>query len=119
MLLARGTGDGFGAWWWAMGAVAMYAVISYGLQYRARRRRGSLEPARDALHDLKDREDPQPPGKRVASRVIMFCGAAAAGLVAWATSGAVRPVAAAATALAAAVLWAYYDHRTQDRAARR
>ncbi|GLJ92139.1 hypothetical protein [Streptomyces poonensis] len=119
MVLARGVSDDPEAWLWALGAIALYALISFGLEYRSRRRRGAHDPAREALHELKDREDPQSPGQYFVSRMIMLGGAAATGLVAWAASGVVRPVAVAFTALVAVVAWAYYDHRAQGRAARR
>ncbi|MER5386646.1 hypothetical protein ABT040_41500 [Streptomyces sp. NPDC002688] len=102
-------------WPWALGAVALYGLISYGLQYRARARRGSRHPGRDALHDLKDREEPQSSGQHVISRVLMFGGGAAIALVALTTSGVVRIVAAGLTAVIAVSTWAYYDHRAEAR----
>ncbi|NSL43238.1 hypothetical protein [Streptomyces sp. 8P21H-1] len=119
MYLARGSGGDADGWFWALGALALYALISYGLAYRARTRRGSRRPAHDALHDLKDREEPQAPGQRLVSRVIMLAGGGATVLVALATSGALRAVAVAGTAVAAVTLWAYYDHRTEAPAGRR
>lgn len=117
MFLARGSSDDPEGWLWTLAAVALYAVISYGLEYRTRARRGSRHPARDALRDLKDREDPQTPRHRFVSRVIMLCGAAATGLVAFATAttGAARIPAVALTAVVAVSVWAYYDHRTEMR----
>ncbi|WP_320783795.1 hypothetical protein [Streptomyces sp. CRN 30] len=119
MVLARGTSGDPGTWLWALGAIALYALISFGLEYRRRRRRGADEPAKEALHELKDRENPQDPKHYLLSRVVMFAGGAAVGLVALATSGVARPVLVVLTALVAVSVWAYYDHRTQDRAARR
>lgn len=116
MHLARGAGGNAEGWLWALGALALYALISYGLEYRARARRGSRHPAREALHDLKDREDPQPPRQRFVSRVIMLCGGAVTGLVAFATSGTVRVPAVALTLVVGVTVWAYYDHRTETRA---
>ncbi|GAB2892181.1 hypothetical protein GCM10027074_70400 [Streptomyces deserti] len=116
MCLARGSSDDPYIWLWGLGALALYALISYGLTYRARARRGCAHPARDALHDLKDREDPQPPEYRFISRVIMLCGAGLTGLVAFATSGAARVLAVGLTAMVAVTMWAYYDHRTKRRA---
>lgn len=106
------TGDGVGLLW-ALGALALYLLISYGLQYRARR--GSGRPAREALRDLKDREDPQPQ-QRFVSHMIILCGAAATGLAAFATSGIVRVVAVGLTLVVGVAVWAYYDHRTGTRA---
>ncbi|MFD5341052.1 hypothetical protein [Streptomyces hawaiiensis] len=117
MYLARGSSDDDPyVWLWVLGAVALYALISYGLAYRARARRGSAHPAHDALHDLKDREDPQPPENRLVSRVIMLCGAGLTGFVAYLTSGAVRVLTVGLTVVVAVTVWAYYDHRTQTRA---
>ncbi|MEG8277293.1 hypothetical protein [Streptomyces sp. AHA2] len=119
MHLARGSSDDPHVWLWVLGALALYALISYALAYRARARRGSSHPARDAVHDLKDREDPQPPEDRFVSRLIMFSGAGLTGLVAYLTSGAVRVLTVGLTALVAVTVWAYFDHRTQTRAAAR
>ncbi|MFD0306604.1 hypothetical protein [Streptomyces sp. NPDC127119] len=119
MYLARGGGADPEGLLWALGALALYALISYALAYRARARRGSGHPAHDALHDLKDREEPQTPRQRFVSRTIMLCGAAATGLVAFTTSGTVRVVAIAVTAVVAVSVWAYYDHRTENPAAQR
>ncbi|MGW0611399.1 hypothetical protein [Streptomyces sp. NPDC002788] len=116
MHLARGSNDDPYVWLWVLGALTLYALISYGLTYRARARRGSAHPARDALRDLKDREDPQPPENRFVSRVIMLCGGGLTGLVAFLTSGAVRVLAVGVTAVVAVTVWAYYDHRTERRA---
>ncbi|MEU9187516.1 hypothetical protein AB0D14_23840 [Streptomyces sp. NPDC048484] len=113
MHLARGSSGDPEGWLWALGALALYAVISYALAYRARARRGSGHPAHEALHDLKDREEPQTPRQRLVSRMIMLCGGAATGLVALATSGVPRVVAVAGTAVVAVGLWAYYDQRTE------
>lgn len=116
MYLARGASDDPYVLFWVLGAIGLYALISYGLTCRTRARRGSAHPARDALHDLKDREDPQPPGYRFVSRMIMFCGAGLTGLVAFLTSGAARVLAVGLVAVVAVTLWAYYDHRTRRRA---
>ncbi|WP_053846339.1 hypothetical protein [Streptomyces sp. NRRL B-24085] len=118
MNLARGSSDDPYAWLWILGALALYALISYGLTYRARVRRGSVHPARDAMHDLKDREDPQPPRQRFVSRVLMLGGAGLTGLAAAMTSGAVRILAVGLTAGVTVVAWAYYDYRTERRAPR-
>ena len=116
MHLARGgSADGTGLLW-AMGALALYVVIGYGLRYRARVRRGSGRPAREALRDLGEGEEPQP-RQRFASRMIMLCGGAATGLVGYATAGVVRVVAVGLTAVVGVAAWAYYDHRTETRAA--
>ncbi|MDQ1034206.1 membrane protein implicated in regulation of membrane protease activity [Streptomyces sp. V3I8] len=114
MHLARGGGGDPGSWLWALGALALYALISYALAYRARTRRGSGHPGHDALHDLKDREEPQSPRQRLLSRAAMLGGAGATVLVALSTSGVLRVVAAGATAVVAVGLWAYYDHRTEN-----
>ncbi|MFH0518477.1 hypothetical protein ACHBTE_15020 [Streptomyces sp. M41] len=114
--LAARTSDDPYAWLWVLGAIGLYALISYGLTYRARVRRGSAHPAQDALHDLKDREDPQPPESRFTSRMIMLGGGGLTGLVAFLTSGVVRALAVGLTALVAVTVWAYYDHRTAGRA---
>ncbi|MFJ2262920.1 hypothetical protein ACIOKD_32210 [Streptomyces sp. NPDC087844] len=119
MHLARGSGGDPEGWLWALGALALYALISYALAYRSRARRGSGQPAHDALHDLKDREEPQNPRQRFVSRTIMLCGGALTGLVAFTTTGAVRVGAVAGTAVVAVAVWAYYDHRTENPAARR
>jgi hypothetical protein len=116
MHLARGSSADPYEWLWVLGALALYALISYGLTYRARARRGSAHPARDALHDLKDREDPQPPENRFVSRVIMLSGAGLTGLVAYLTGGVVRVLAVGLTTVVAVTVWAYYDHRTERRA---
>ncbi|MDX3643004.1 hypothetical protein [Streptomyces sp. MB09-02B] len=116
MELARGGSGDDAGWLWALGALALYVLISYGLRYRARVRRGSVRPAREALHDLEDREDP-PPRQRFVSRVIMLCGGAATGLAAFATSGAVRVVAVGLTLVVGVAVWAYHDHRAEARAA--
>ncbi|MFF7640778.1 hypothetical protein [Streptomyces canus] len=116
MYLARGSSDDPYAWLWTLGALALYALISYGLTYRARVRRGSVHPARDAVHDLKDREEPQPPKQRFISRVLMLGGAGLTGLAAALTSGTVRIVAVGLTAGVAVAAWAYYDYRTERRA---
>ncbi|MFG2135063.1 hypothetical protein ACGFNV_46045 [Streptomyces sp. NPDC048751] len=116
MYLARGASDDPYVLPWVLGAIGLYALISYALTYRTRARRGSAHPARDALHDLKDREDPQPCENRFVSRVIMLCGAGLTGLVAFLTSGAVRVLAVGLVAVGAVTMWAYYDHRTQRRA---
>ncbi|MEU8979928.1 hypothetical protein ACFVXW_12680 [Streptomyces sp. NPDC058251] len=115
MHLARGTSDTLEAWWWVLGAVALYALMSYGLEYRARARRGSRHPARDALRDLKDREEPQSGRQRFVSRVIMLCGGALTALTALVTSGVVRVLVVGVTALVAVTVWAYYDHRAEAR----
>ncbi|MEU1039431.1 hypothetical protein ACFYP4_10985 [Streptomyces sp. NPDC005551] len=113
MYLARGSGGDPENWLWALGALVLYVVISYGLQYRARVRRGSRHPAGDALHDLKDREEPQRPWQRFLSRVIMLAGAGLTALVALTTSGTLRVVTVGLTAVVAVTAWAYYDHRTE------
>jgi hypothetical protein len=118
MHLARGSSDDPYAWFWALGALALYALISYGLTYRARVRRGSVHPARDAVHDLKDREEPQPPKQRFISRALMLCGAGLTVLASALTSGPVRIVAVGLTAGVAVVAWAYYDYRTERRVPR-
>ncbi|MFD8236692.1 hypothetical protein ACFV20_33060 [Streptomyces sp. NPDC059696] len=118
-LARRSSDDDPYVWLWVLGALALYALISYGLTYRARARRGSAHPAQDALHDLKDREDPQPPENRLVSRVIMLCGAVLTGCAAYLTNGAVRVLTVGFTAVVAVVVWAYYDHRTQMRATAR
>lgn len=97
-----------------MGALALYVVFGYGLRYRARVRRGSGRPAREALRDLGEGEEPR---QRFASRMIMLCGGAATGLVGYATAGVVRVVAVGLTAVVGVAAWAYYDHRTETRAA--
>ncbi|MGX1365225.1 hypothetical protein RKD19_000584 [Streptomyces canus] len=117
MHLARGSSDDPYVWLWTLGAVALYALISFGLTYRARARRGSAHPARDALHDLKDREEPQTTRQRLVSRLLMASGAGLTGLAAALTSGAVRIVTVGLTAGVAVVVWAYYDYRTEGRAA--
>ena len=103
------------AWLWALGALVLYCLISYGLQYRTRARRGSRHPARDALHDLRDREEPQSPGQHVVSRVIMLGGAGLVGVAALVTSGGLRVAAVAVTTVAAVTAWASYDHRAESR----
>jgi membrane protein implicated in regulation of membrane protease activity len=115
MLLARGSGDDPDGWLWALAAVALYAVITYGLTYRARVRRGSAHPARDAVHDLKDREDSQPARQRHVSRLIMLGGALVVGLAALLTSGPLRIVVVGLAGAATVVAWAYYDFRTARR----
>lgn len=102
-------------WLWALGALVLYGLISYGLQYRTRARRGSRSPGRDALRDLKDREEPQSPGQHFVSRMIMLGGAVLVGLVALVTSGGLRVAAVALTAVVAVTAWAYYDHRAESR----
>ncbi|MFE9023865.1 hypothetical protein ACFYNL_35590 [Streptomyces sp. NPDC007808] len=120
MNLARASSDEDPyVWLWALGSLALYALLSYALAYRTRARRGSAHPAHDALHDLKDREDPQPPEHRFVSRVIMLGGAGLTGLVALSTSGVARVLAVGLTAVVAVTAWAYYDHRTQGRASAR
>jgi hypothetical protein len=118
MHLARGSSDDPYGWFWTLGALVLYALISYGLTYRARVRRGSVHPARDAVHDLKDREEPQRPRQRFVSRVLMLGGAGLTGLAAALTSGTVRIVTVGLTAGVAVVAWAYYDYRTERRAPR-
>ena len=49
--------------------------------------------------------------------MIMLCGGAATGLVGYATAGVVRVVAVGLTAVVGVAAWAYYDHRTETRAA--
>ncbi|KUN33336.1 hypothetical protein AQJ30_34655 [Streptomyces longwoodensis] len=115
MLLARGSGDDPDRWLWILAAVALYAVITYGLTYRARVRRGSAHPARDAVRDLKDREDPQSPRQRYVSRLIMLGGALVVGLSIALTSGPLRIVVAGLTGAATVIGWAYYDFRTSRR----
>lgn len=117
MYLARGSVGDPGDWLWALAALALYALISYGLDYRTRVRRGSRHPGRDALRDLKDREEPQRPRHRVVSRLIMLGGGVLTGLVAYLTSGGVRVAAVTLTAAVAVALWAYYDHRTETASA--
>ncbi|MFE3036493.1 hypothetical protein ACFXKY_33170 [Streptomyces canus] len=118
MYLAQRSSDDPYAWLWILAALALYALISYGLTYRARVRRGSVHPARDAVHDLKDREEPQPPKQRFISRVLMLCGAGLTVLAAALTSGTLRIVAVGLTAGVAVVAWAYYDYRTERRVPR-
>ncbi|MFD5073838.1 hypothetical protein [Streptomyces sp. NPDC058371] len=115
MYLARGSTADPEAWLWALAALALYVLISFWLQYRARARRGSRHPASDALHDLKDREDRQPAPKYFVSLLIMFGGGAVVGLVAYTTSGVLRVVAVVLSAVVAVSAWAYYDHRTERR----
>ncbi|WP_063768314.1 hypothetical protein [Streptomyces griseus] len=115
MYLARGASDDPYVLLHVLGALTLYALISYGLTYRARAQRGSAHPAHDALHDLKDREEPQLPRARFISRLIMMFGAGLVGSVAYLTSGAVRILAVGLAAVMAATAWAYYDHRTQGR----
>ncbi|MEU3548427.1 hypothetical protein [Streptomyces longwoodensis] len=115
MLLARRSSDDPNTWLWTLAAVALYAVITYGLTYRARVRRGSAHPARDAVHDLKDREDPQSPRQRYVSRLIMLGGALVVGLAVALTSGPLRIVVAGLAGAATVVGWAYYDFRTARR----
>ncbi|WP_180989386.1 hypothetical protein [Streptomyces cahuitamycinicus] len=64
-------------------------------------------------------EDPQPPENRFVSRLIMLSGAGLTGLVAYLTGGVVRVLTVALTVVAAVSVWAYYDHRTETRAAAR
>ncbi|MFD7714034.1 hypothetical protein [Streptomyces sp. NPDC059786] len=118
MQLARGLSDDPGGWWWALGALALYAVISFGLQYRTRARRGARHPARAAAHDLKDREEPQSGRQRFTSRLIMAGGAAAVVLAAAFTTGAVRVVTVGIVAVLGVTAWAYYDHRAEAGASR-
>ncbi|GGX89496.1 hypothetical protein [Streptomyces minutiscleroticus] len=118
MYLARGFDDG-STWPWVLGVLALYVLMSYGLEYRARRRRGSRHAARAALHDLGDRNSSaQEPAQHLTSRLIMSGGALATGLVAFFASGVLRVVAAVLVALVAVAAWAYYDYRTEPRYSR-
>ncbi|MFV0129217.1 hypothetical protein ACLGI4_16165 [Streptomyces sp. HMX112] len=102
-------------WGWMLGALALYVVVGFALEYRARRRRGSARPAKEALRDLDDREWPQSPEQYLTSRMVLLGGMLAMVPVALVTSGTVRQVALVVVGAAAVAVWAYYDHRTEKR----
>ncbi|MFE5402716.1 hypothetical protein ACFQ9Z_15255 [Streptomyces sp. NPDC056580] len=119
MIHARGSTDDASDWAWLLGVLAAYFAMSYLLEYRARRRRGSPDAARRALRDIGDRQPAQPPRQHFASRLVMLGGALAVAGAAIVTPGPFRLVVTVLTGLLAVGAWAFFDHRTEVRESRR
>ncbi|GEK01694.1 hypothetical protein [Streptomyces sp. 1-11] len=119
MTHARGSMENASDWAWLLGILAAYFAVSYLLEYRARRRRGSPDAAPQALHDLGDRQRAQPPRQHLASRLVMLGGALAVAGAAIVTPEPFRMVVTVLTGLLAVGAWAFFDHRTEVRASRR
>lgn len=122
MVLARGSGmDSPGDWALVIGILALYLAIGFGLEYRAKRRRGADQPAKAAARDLfaeRDVHAPGAPQQYFASRMVMLVGGLATGGAGYLTRGAptaVQVVVMGGVAVAAIFAWAYYDHRTEPR----
>ncbi|MEU6994070.1 hypothetical protein ABZ953_25880 [Streptomyces sp. NPDC046465] len=117
-VMARGNAlDGPADWAGFIGILVLYLAIGYGLELRAKRRRGARQPAKAAVKGLFV-ERGSAPAQTFASRMIMLVGALAAGATGFLTRGAPTVVQAVAVGLVAAVgifAWAYFDHRTEPR----
>ncbi|MGW5069395.1 hypothetical protein ACWEQJ_25370 [Streptomyces cyaneofuscatus] len=108
---------------WAGVAVIMvlYLLIGYGLEYRAKKRRGAERPAKAAAEGLfSERQGGMvaAPEQHFASRMVMMFGALAAGLAGFLTRGAptgVHYAVMGGVALLGIFAWAYFDHRTEPR----
>ncbi|MFJ4716246.1 hypothetical protein [Streptomyces sp. NPDC088785] len=117
-VMARGNSlDGPADWAVLAGVIVLYMAIGYGLELRAKRRRGARRPAKAAARGLF-LERGSSPGQNFASRMIMMAGAVAAGATGYFTRGAPIGLRCAAVGLVAVVgifVWAYFDHRTEPR----
>lgn len=108
---------------WAGAAVIMvlYLLIGYGLEYRAKKRRGAERPVKAAAEGLfSERQGglAAAPEQHFASRMVMMVGALAAGVAGFLTRGApagVHYAAMGGVALLGIFAWAYFDHRTEPR----
>ncbi|MGV9279909.1 hypothetical protein [Streptomyces sp. NPDC003730] len=116
--LARGGTDDPSDWAWGAAIFALYLLIGYGLEYRSKRRRGATRPAKAAAEGLFSERNGVDPGQRFASRMVMLCGALAAGLAGFLTQHAhpaVQIPAVGVVALLGIFAWAYFDHRSEPR----
>ncbi|GAA2332065.1 hypothetical protein OKJ48_11770 [Streptomyces kunmingensis] len=116
---ARGEGlDEPSDWALFVGIFALYLAIGFGLEYRAKRRRGAAQPARAAARGLFAERNGIAPKQHFASRMVMLVGALAAGATAYVTRGAptaVQIVTVGVVAVLGIFAWAYFDHRTEPR----
>ncbi|MGW5327595.1 hypothetical protein [Streptomyces sp. NPDC004014] len=106
-------------WACLLSILAAYFAMSYLMEYRARRRRRSPDAARQALHDLGDRQRAQPPRQHLESRLVMLGGALAVAGAAIVTPEPFRIVVTVLAGLLAVGAWAFFDHRTEVRESRR
>ncbi|MFI2644415.1 hypothetical protein [Streptomyces sp. NPDC018610] len=116
--LARGGTDHPSDWAWIAAIFALYLLIGYGLEYRSKKRRGAARPAKAAANGLFSERTGVDPGQRLASRMLMLCGALATGLAGFFTRNvptAVQFATVGVVALLGIFVWAYFDYRTEPR----
>jgi hypothetical protein len=118
VFLARGDTDDPSDWAWVAGAFELYLLIGYGLEYRAKKRRGVERPVKAAARGLFHKRDGNDPWQHFASRMVMLCGALAVGLAGYFTRhapAAVQFLVGRTAALLGIFAWAYFDHRSEPR----
>ncbi|MFI1680627.1 hypothetical protein [Streptomyces sp. NPDC020607] len=122
MVLARGNSmDGPGDWALLIGILVLYLAVGFGLEYRAKRRRGADQPVKAAARGLfAEREGgaAAEPQQYFASHMVMLVGGAATGLAGFLTRGApvaVQALVMGAVAVVGIFAWAYFDYRTEPR----
>ncbi|MEW2390116.1 hypothetical protein AB0933_17375 [Streptomyces venezuelae] len=121
-VLARGSSlDSPGDWAMVIGILALYLAVGFGLEYRAKRRRGARRPVKAAAKGLfaeRDGSAGADPQQYLASRMVMLVGALATGGAGFLTRGAptaVQALVMVAVAVVAISAWAYFDYRTEPR----
>ncbi|MFD4628450.1 hypothetical protein ACFVYR_00900 [Streptomyces sp. NPDC058284] len=121
-VMARGNSmDGPTDWALLVGVLVLYLAIGFGLEYRAKRRRGADEPVKAAAKGLfaeRDGSAGADPQQYFASRMVMLVGALATGLAGYFTHSAptaVQALVMSAVAVVAISAWAYFDYRTEPR----
>ncbi|MBM7173160.1 hypothetical protein JQK87_33190 [Streptomyces sp. G44] len=119
---ARGSSmDGPADWALLTGVLVLYLAVGFGLEYRAKRRRGADQPVKAAARGLfAERQGGvgAAPGQYLASRMVMLVGGLATGLAGYLTRGAptaVQVLVMGAVAAAGILAWAYFDFRTEPR----